>query len=42
MIMTYRIVDCASIDRAVEIAARLNQCPGPQAGAGTVVRPIAD
>ncbi|MFD0664595.1 YciI family protein [Thermocatellispora tengchongensis] len=38
----YWIVECDGIDRATEIAARLNECPGPQPAAGTVIRPIAD
>lgn len=36
----YWIVDCAGIDRATEIAARLNECPGPQAARGIEVRPF--
>jgi hypothetical protein len=36
----YWIVDCAGIDRATEIAARLNRCPGPVPESGTVVRPL--
>lgn len=41
----YWIVDCASFDRATEIAARLTTCPDPSGGyADNVVdvRPIAD
>jgi hypothetical protein len=41
----YWVVECESLDRATEIAARLATCPGPaQAAAGAVadVRPIAD
>jgi hypothetical protein len=36
----YWIVDCAGIDRATEIAARLNECPGPVPESGTVVWPL--
>jgi hypothetical protein len=36
----YWIVDCAGSDRATEIAARLNECPGPAAASGIVVRPL--
>lgn len=36
----YWLVDCASFDRATEIAARLNQCPGPAPSTGVVVRPL--
>lgn len=36
----YWIVDCSSMDRALEIAARLNECPGPVPESGTVVRAI--
>jgi hypothetical protein len=41
----YWIVDCASLDRATEIAARLTQTPGPAevaARAYADVRPIAE
>ena len=39
----YWIVECAGIDRATEIAARLNQCPGPGLPeSGIVIRPVAD
>ena len=41
----YWIVDCASFDRATEIAARLSNCPGPPevaARAYADVRPIAE
>lgn len=41
----YWIVDCASFDRATEIAARLTACPGPewvQERAMADVRPIAE
>ncbi len=41
----YWIVDCASFDRATEIAARLSECPGPPevaASAYADVRPIAE
>ena len=41
----YWIVDCASFDRATEIAARLASCPAPEQVAATAVadvRPIAD
>lgn len=34
------IVDCASFDRATEIAARLEECPGPASTLGTDVRPV--
>ncbi len=39
----YWVVDCASFDRATEIAARLTECPGPEsvrARAYVDVRPI--
>jgi hypothetical protein len=36
----YWIVDCVSFDRATEIAARLNDCPGPVPRSGTVIRPL--
>ncbi|HEY2793967.1 MAG TPA: YciI family protein [Micromonosporaceae bacterium] len=39
----YWVVDCVSYDRAVEIAARLTECPGPEdvrARAYLDVRPI--
>jgi hypothetical protein len=36
----YWLVDCAGIDRATEIAALLNECPGPQAACGIEVRPL--
>ncbi len=36
----YWIVECAGIDRATEIAARLNQCPGPVPATGTIIRAI--
>lgn len=36
----YWIVDCAGIDRATEIAARLNQAPGRPAVGGVVIRPV--
>jgi hypothetical protein len=38
----YWIVDCASFDRATEIAARLGNTPGPADGWYADVRPIAD
>ena len=41
----YWIVECASFDRATEIAARLSSCPGPEhlaARAFADVRPIAE
>jgi hypothetical protein len=38
----YWVVDCTSFDRATEIAARLNECPGPASESGTIIRPIAD
>jgi hypothetical protein len=41
----YWIVDCASFDRATEIAARLSACPGPVSVAGREVvdvRPIME
>lgn len=41
VIAGYWIVDCASFDRATEIAARLNQIPGRPAHAGVVIRPIS-
>lgn len=34
------IVECDSFDRATEIAARLNECPGPASPLGTDVRPL--
>jgi hypothetical protein len=39
------VVDCASFDRATEIAARLGECPGPAGVAANAycdVRPILD
>jgi hypothetical protein len=36
----YWIVDCVSFDRATEIAAQLNECPGPVPQSGTVIRPL--
>jgi hypothetical protein len=36
----YWLVDCASFDRATEIAAWLNECPGPVTEHGTVIRPL--
>ncbi|WP_223167586.1 YciI family protein [Nonomuraea sp. SYSU D8015] len=36
----YWIVECAGLDRATEIAARLSHCPGPQPARGTIIRPI--
>ena len=41
----YWMVDCASFDRATEIAARLTGCPGPEhvrARAYVDVRPVAE
>jgi hypothetical protein len=41
----YWIVDCASFDRATEIAAKLSACPGPVSAAGRElvdVRPILE
>jgi hypothetical protein len=38
----YWIVDCASFDRATEIAARLNRAPGRPADAGVVIRPVSE
>jgi hypothetical protein len=41
----YWVVDCASFDRATEIASRLASCPGPdhvRARAYADVRPIAE
>ena len=41
----YWVVDCASFDRATEIAARLTDCPGPdhvRARAYADVRPLDD
>ncbi|WP_086828218.1 YciI family protein [Allokutzneria sp. NRRL B-24872] len=40
VIAGYWIVDCASFDRATEIAVRLNQAPGRAADAGVVIRPL--
>jgi hypothetical protein len=40
VIAGYWIVDCASFDRATEIAVRLNQAPGRPADAGVVIRPV--
>ncbi|PRX96718.1 YciI family protein [Allonocardiopsis opalescens] len=36
----YWIVECADLERATEIAARLNECPGPVPEAGTVIWPV--
>jgi hypothetical protein len=40
----YWIVECASFDRATEIAAGLSACPGPEYASASVidVRPIAE
>lgn len=41
----YWIVECASFDRATEIAARLTKCPGPTAATQAAyadVRPLAE
>jgi hypothetical protein len=38
----YWIVECASFDRATEIAARLSKCPGGPEGSYADVRPIVD
>jgi len=41
----YWIVDCASLDRATQIAARLTEAPGPEqvrARAVVDLRPIAE
>jgi hypothetical protein len=39
----YWIVECASFDRATEIAAGLTRCPGPAGASGVIdVRPLAD
>lgn len=40
----YWIVDCASFDRATEIAAELSKCPGPAYASASVidVRPVAE
>ena len=41
----YWIVECDSFDRATEIAAKLNDCPGPASAAASYyadVRPIAE
>jgi hypothetical protein len=39
----YWIVECASFDRATEIAAGLTNCPGPEGVSSVVdVRPIAE
>lgn len=37
----YWIVECDGIDRATEIAVRLNECPAPQPILGTIIRPVA-
>jgi len=39
----YNIVDCVSFDRALELAARILECPGPEGQGGMYVdvRPIA-
>jgi hypothetical protein len=42
VIAGYWIVDCASFDRATEIAARLCEAPGRQAAVGVVVRPVME
>ncbi|WP_246106945.1 YciI family protein [Pseudonocardia kunmingensis] len=36
----YWVVDCSGLDRATEVAARLNECPGPVFGRGTLVQPF--
>ena len=33
----YNIVECASFDRAMEIAARVLECPGPEGQGGLYV-----
>lgn len=42
VLVGYNIVDVASFDRAVELAARITQCPGPENMGGQYVdvRPI--
>lgn len=40
VIAGYWMVDCASIDRATDIAAGLLKAPGRLADAGVVVRPV--
>jgi hypothetical protein len=44
VLASYWVVDCASFDRATEIAAGLTECPGPGTFAEAVVdvRPIAE
>jgi hypothetical protein len=42
VIAGYWIVDCASFDRATEIAARLNQATGRPADAGVVIRLVSE
>lgn len=46
VVVGYTIVECASFDRATEIAARVTQCPSPPGaelnGAYVDVRPILD
>jgi hypothetical protein len=42
VIAGYWIVDCASFDRATEIAARLSRAPGRPAESGVVVRPVSE
>jgi hypothetical protein len=41
----YNIVECASFDRATEIAAELTKCPYPEGAGGELfvdVRPVAE
>ncbi len=39
----YWLVECASFDRATELAARLTRCPGPPGVQSDIdIRPIAD
>ncbi|MDI5974585.1 YciI family protein [Amycolatopsis magusensis] len=37
----YWIIDCASLERATEIATALSRAPGPPSRLGTVIRPLA-
>lgn len=40
----YWLLDCASLDRVTEIAARVARCPGPEGLAEypVVIRPVLD
>lgn len=42
VLVGYNIIDVASVDRAVELAAKMTQCPGPEGMGGQYidVRPI--